>query len=79
MFRYPYQMHECPICGRPLQVRDEYMGERISCPHCRGQFVANEETLQWSGSEAVGESLVNKADRLLRISARQLCLAQATR
>jgi hypothetical protein len=79
MFRYPYQMHECPVCGRPLQVRDEHLGERVICPHCRGQFVAGEDTLQWAGSVSVGESLVNKADRLLRISARRLDLAQATR
>ena len=40
MFRYPYQIHECPVCGRPLEVRDEHRGRRITCPHCHGQFVA---------------------------------------
>jgi hypothetical protein len=78
VFRFPYKMHECPVCGRPLQVGDEYMGERITCPHCRGRFVACEETLQWGESVSIGESLVNKADRLLHMSAQRLCLTQAT-
>jgi hypothetical protein len=54
------------------------MGERITCPHCHGQFVAGEETLQWGESVSVGESLVNKANRLLRMSAQRPCLTPAT-
>jgi len=37
----PFQtffVHECPICGRQLQVRVEYLGSNVACPHCHGAF-----------------------------------------
>jgi hypothetical protein len=33
-----YVLRECPVCGRRLQIRVEYLGSRISCVHCDGTF-----------------------------------------
>jgi hypothetical protein len=75
VFRYPYQMHECPVCGRPLEVRDEYVGREMICPHCRGRFVACRWTARSRGVPAETGSLLSRADRLLRISSQRLRLA----
>ena len=28
----------CPNCNSPLQIPDEYIGRRVSCPNCRARF-----------------------------------------
>jgi hypothetical protein len=30
----------CLVCGRRLKIPSEYLGRRIKCRHCHGQFVA---------------------------------------
>lgn len=42
MSKATYFVQECPTCGRRLQVRVEYLGKRVACQHCRGQFVASD-------------------------------------
>lgn len=32
----------CPICGRRLQVRIEYLGREVICYHCSGSFIASD-------------------------------------
>ena len=41
MSRNVYFYQACPICGRSLQVRVEYLGRRVFCRHCRGEFFAS--------------------------------------
>lgn len=33
----------CPVCGRPLQVPTQLLGCGVTCQHCSGTFVANDE------------------------------------
>ena len=40
MPRIAYYFQDCPTCGRSLQVRVEYLGRTLCCPHCRGAFRA---------------------------------------
>lgn len=40
MPRIAHYYQDCPICGRTLQVRVEYLGKSLNCPQCRGQFRA---------------------------------------
>jgi hypothetical protein len=40
MPRIAYYYQDCPTCGRSLQVRVEYLGRTLCCPHCRGGFRA---------------------------------------
>lgn len=28
----------CPICGRRLQIRTQFLGRRVQCTHCGGSF-----------------------------------------
>ena len=64
MFGATYFVQECPICGRNLQVRLEYLGRDILCPHCQGQFTAADPATEPNPSDS-GEYLLNKADELL--------------
>jgi len=63
-FRATYFVQECPICGRRLQVRLEYLGKAIECPHCKGQMIGSDPALE---SRACSDSaeLLLKADQLL--------------
>jgi hypothetical protein len=36
------QLVVCPHCQRQLSVKDELAGKRLSCPQCKGLFVAPE-------------------------------------
>ncbi|HTN77111.1 MAG TPA: hypothetical protein VL096_17750, partial [Pirellulaceae bacterium] len=42
MSKATYFVQDCPTCGRRLQIRVEYLGKRVACQHCRGQFDATE-------------------------------------
>ncbi len=33
-------VQECPTCGRGLQIRVAYLGRKVACQHCEGQFQA---------------------------------------
>ena len=65
MFRATYFVQACPICGRNLQVRLEYLGRTILCPHCNGQFVGSDPATEPANSSDSGEYLLNRADELL--------------
>ncbi len=67
MFRFPSVVLECPVCGRPVEVREEYAGKRVQCRHCRGGFLADLD-----GSDPSGGTL-ERAERLLWLSQRPLC------
>ena len=40
MSRHAIFLQECPVCGRPLEIRREYQGKKVACPHCGGWFTA---------------------------------------
>jgi len=54
-------VQECPTCGRKLEVLVEYLVRSLACKHCGGRFLA-----QYGTSTAAGQSLLNRADALLR-------------
>jgi len=61
-------VEECPVCGRPVEIRCEYVGLQVLCRHCGGEFVVTEkgaEPSQWLGRR---ERLTEAADRLLQTS-----------
>ncbi len=61
-----YFYQECPVCGRPLQVRVEYLGRDVICEHCSGHFLASDPAQHphWPRSGR----LLQRADELLAIS-----------
>lgn len=66
MFPATYFVQECPICGRNLQVRLEYLGRTVACQHCRGQFTAiDPATKPVTSNWRVGDSVLARVDELL--------------
>lgn len=61
-----YVLRECPVCGRRLQVRVEYLGSEISCVHCHGSFVVSmtaDQIRPFSGGNP--PSMMDRAEYLL--------------
>jgi len=61
-----YFVQECPTCGRRLHIRVEYLGRRVVCQHCRGQFLACDPTSNRSSDAASADALLRRAEELLR-------------
>lgn len=57
----PLFLRECPTCGRPLQIRVQFLGRRVACDHCGAQFRAD-------SSDSSGHDLMHRAEELLRQS-----------
>jgi ribosomal protein S27E len=65
-----FLIHECPICGRKLQVRVEYLGSRVTCVHCNGTFVVSQGSP--SSREPSRLTLLERAEHLLAADTRSL-------
>lgn len=74
MSKSTYFVQECPTCGRNLEVRVEYLGKRVVCQHCRGQFLASDASNAGYFSES-GTALLRRAEELLEMSSRRKYLA----
>ncbi len=66
-----YFVQECPTCGRRLQIRVEYLGRKVVCQHCQGQFAAFDQTTMRCDPEESADALLRRADALLKSAARQ--------
>jgi len=53
-----YSVRPCPVCGRPLEILPEHHGKRVTCQHCRGQFVSDD-------SPEAGDEFEQKVERTL--------------
>ena len=60
-----YYIQSCPICGRRLQVRVEYLGKQVSCRHCGGQFVARDSRMGRADPAQATNELLQRAEQLL--------------
>jgi hypothetical protein len=62
-------LQTCPVCGRRLRVRVEYLGTRVCCRHCRGTFTARDNSA--SEGDAAGERgyILERANRWLAVPA----------
>ncbi|HOM16391.1 MAG TPA: hypothetical protein PK777_10385 [Thermoguttaceae bacterium] len=58
-----YFVQECPICGRKLNIRIQYLGRQVVCQHCRGQFLAQDPTNV--GPHSHWEDVLRRAQELL--------------
>lgn len=56
----------CPACNRTLRVRRAYLEHRVICQHCKAEFVAVDESQQNMSQESWQDSLLQRADNLLR-------------
>lgn len=66
MPRIAHYFQDCPICGRTLRIRVEYLGRKLVCQSCRGHFVAAEPS-QPAPVRAFGSHchLLDRANQLL--------------
>ena len=61
----------CPTCGRRLMIRVEYLGKRVACQHCRGQFKATDGSYARFDDEGLGSELLRRAEELLQSGTRR--------
>ena len=62
-----YVQQECPVCGRPLLIRVEHLGQRVTCLQCRCAFVCYDPSQTPARGEESGDSLLDRAERLLAL------------
>jgi len=66
MPRIAHYYQDCPICGRTLRIRVEYLGRNLACQSCRGHFVASEPSTPVPAHSVVPQShLLDRANQLL--------------
>ncbi len=58
----------CPTCGRRLHIRVEYLGRKVVCEHCRGQFTACDQSSKRVMDAESAEALLRRAEQLLRFA-----------
>ncbi len=68
MFPATYFVQTCPICGRSLQIRLEYLGRSVACQHCHGQFTATDPALLPVETLYETDDLQTRVDELLATS-----------
>jgi hypothetical protein len=62
-----HYVQPCPVCGRPLQIRVEYLGRQLTCNHCGGHFQAADPEAHPELPTPV-DDLLHRADALLAAS-----------
>jgi len=62
-------VQECPTCGRRLNIRVLYLGRKVVCQHCRGQFTACDPANKRSPEADSAEAIMQRAEELLRHAA----------
>jgi hypothetical protein len=60
-----YFIQGCPTCGRRLQIRVVYLGKKLVCEHCKGQFMAADPANPPGDGADAGNALLRRADELL--------------
>lgn len=60
-----YFQRPCPTCGRWLLIPVQYLGERVTCSHCRRAFIACEASRDPADGPNAFDSINARADRLL--------------
>lgn len=60
-----YFTQDCLVCGRPMRVRAELLGERICCGHCGAICVAGEETIVSNTPQRIHDTFAT-ASRFMR-------------
>ncbi len=44
-------IQKCSTCGRRMQIQVRYLGMTLTCPHCQGRFVAQDQNSIWDGAD----------------------------
>lgn len=63
-----HYFQDCPVCGRNLRVRVEYLGKHVVCQHCHGRFVACDPASPNYSLSDSGLALLRRAEELLELA-----------
>ena len=72
-------VQECPTCGRRLHIRVEYLGRKVVCEHCRGQFTACDPSSKRVMDAESAQALLRRAEELLQYASQQAGRVRAHR
>lgn len=64
----PYFFQDCPTCGRHVRIKAEYLGRRMSCLHCEGEFTASDRESRFDAPETRANLLLHTVESLLGAS-----------
>lgn len=77
MVKSTHFLQNCPTCGRQLEIRIAYIGRKVACAHCRGEFVAEEALVTDESPSAGSSTILQRAQELIdRASAAKSPAAQ---
>jgi hypothetical protein len=68
MSNVTYFVRECPTCGRRLLIRVEFLGKRVVCQHCRGEFAAYDPASR--RDTELDDNILARAEQLLQTNTR---------
>jgi ribosomal protein L37AE/L43A len=54
----------CPTCGRRVEIRASLLGSLVACQHCKAEFVAMGDDVEFQRSQATAD-LMRRIDRVL--------------
>ena len=60
---------EGPTCGRHVRIKAEYLGRRMSCLHCEGEFIATDRESRFDAVESRATSPLQALEPMLHIAA----------
>ncbi len=55
----------CPTCGRRVEIRASLLGSVVACQHCKAEFVAMGDDVEFHRSQGTAE-LMQRIDRVLK-------------
>lgn len=70
----PYFFQDCPTCGRHVRIKAEYLGRRMSCLHCEGEFTAMDRESRFDAPETRTGSVLQTMESLLSIAPPELAV-----
>src|SRR6188768_938375 len=59
-----YFFQDCPTCGRHVRIKAEYLGKRMSCLHCEGEFTATDRDSRFHVPENRSGGLLQAVETL---------------
>jgi len=62
-----YFFQDCPTCGRHVRIKAEYLGKRMSCLHCEGEFTATDRESRFDAVETRATSVLQAMESLLSV------------
>lgn len=61
----PYFFQDCPTCGRHVRIKAEYLGRRMCCLHCEGEFTATDLESRFDAPVTRTSSVLQAMESLL--------------